>query len=90
MCIVNPFDLIFKSQKSKLSLENKNREKNHYGIKDFSQIHVGQLLVPLEILMSKIYLKYIYIYIHNYEHTSVIMNMELSSHGWLPVSQKYK
>ncbi len=33
--------------------------------------------------MSKIYLKYIPIHIHNFEHTSVIMNMKLSSHGFL-------
>ncbi len=31
--------------------------------------------------MSKIYLKYIHI--HNFEHTRVIMNMKLSSHGFL-------
>ncbi len=36
----------------------------------FSQIHVRQLLVPLEILMSKIYLKYIPIHVHNFEHTA--------------------
>ncbi len=42
-----------------------------------------QLLVPLEILMSKIYLKYIPIHIYNFEHTSMIMNMKLSSHGFL-------
>ncbi len=42
-----------------------------------------QLLVPLEIRMSKIYLKYIPIHIHNFEHTSMIMNMKLSSHGFL-------
>ncbi len=48
-------------------------------------MHVGwyQLLVPLEIIMSKIYLKYIAIYIHNFEHSSEIMNMKLSSHGFL-------
>ncbi len=33
--------------------------------------------------MSKIYLKYIPIDIQNFEHTSVIMNMKLSSHGSL-------
>ncbi len=42
-----------------------------------------QLLAPLEILMSYIYLKYIPIHIHNFEHTSVIMNMKLSSHVFL-------
>ncbi len=33
--------------------------------------------------MSKIYLKYIPIQIHNYENSGVIMNMKLSSHGFL-------
>ncbi len=33
--------------------------------------------------MSKVYLKYISIHIHNFEHTSVIMNMKLFSHGFL-------
>ncbi len=33
--------------------------------------------------MSKIYLKYIPIHIHNFEHSRVIMNMKLSSHGFL-------
>ncbi len=42
-----------------------------------------QLLVPLEIIMSKIYLKNIAIYIHNFEHSSVIMNLKWSSHGFL-------
>ncbi len=42
-----------------------------------------QLLAPLEILMSKISLKYIPINIHNFEHSRVIMNMKLSSHGFL-------
>ncbi len=30
----------------------------------------------------KIYLKSIPIHIHNFEHTNVIMNMKLSSHGF--------
>ncbi len=38
---------------------------------------------PLEILMSKISLKYIPIDIHNFEHPRVIMNIKLSSHGFL-------
>ncbi len=42
-----------------------------------------QLLAPLEIVMSKIYLKYIPIHIHNFEHPRVIINMKLSSHGFL-------
>ncbi len=33
--------------------------------------------------MSKISLKYILIHIHNFEHSRVIMNMKLSSHGFL-------
>ncbi len=33
--------------------------------------------------MSKISLKYIPIHIHNFEHSKVIMNMTLSSHGFL-------
>ncbi len=41
-----------------------------------------QILAPLEILMSKISLKYILIHIHNFEHSRVIMNMK-SSHGFL-------
>ncbi len=49
----------------------------------FSNTRWTQLLAPLEILMSKIYLKYIPIHIHNFEHTSLIMNMKLSSHGFL-------
>ncbi len=34
-------------------------------------------------LMSKIYLRYIPIHIHNFEHSRGIMNMKLSSHGFL-------
>ncbi len=49
----------------------------------FSNTRWTQLLAPLEILMSKIYLKYIPIHIHNFEHSRVIMNMKLSSHGVL-------
>ncbi len=49
----------------------------------FSNTWWTQLLVPLEILMSKISLKYIPIHIHNFEHSRVIMNMKLSSHGFL-------
>ncbi len=33
--------------------------------------------------MSKKYLKYIPIHIHNFEHSRVIMNIKLSSHGFL-------
>ncbi len=42
-----------------------------------------QLLTPLEIHMSKISLKYIPIHIHNFEHSRVIVNMKLFSHGFL-------
>ncbi len=49
----------------------------------YSNIPRTQLLAPLEILMSKISLKYIPIHIHNFEHSRVIMNMKLSSHGFL-------
>ncbi len=49
----------------------------------FSNTRWTQLLAPLEILMSKISLKYIPIHIHNFEHSSVIMNMKLSSQGFL-------
>ncbi len=88
MCIVNPFDLLFKKiTKSKLSLDNKNLKWGEISLwnKCFFSSNTcwTQLLVPLEILMSKISLKYIPIHIHNFEHTSVIMNMKLSSHGFL-------
>ncbi len=33
--------------------------------------------------MSKIFLKYIPIHIHYFEHSRVIMNIKLSSHGFL-------
>ncbi len=32
---------------------------------------------------EEIYLKYFPIHVHNFEHTSVIMNIKLSSHGFL-------
>ncbi len=50
---------------------------------------IGQLLAHLEILMSKISVKYIPIHIHNFEHSMVIMNMKLSSHGFR-FHKKYK
>ncbi len=49
----------------------------------FSNTRWTQLLVPQEILMNKIYLKYIPIHIYNFEHSRGIMNMKLSSHGFL-------
>ncbi len=52
--------------------------------KKFSNTPWTQLLAPLEILISKISLNYIPIHIHNFEHSGVIiMNMKLSSHGFL-------
>ncbi len=49
----------------------------------FSNTRWTKLLVPLEILMSKISLKYIPIHIYNFEHSGVIMNIKLSSHCFL-------
>ncbi len=49
----------------------------------FSNTYWTQLLAPLEMIMSEISLKYITIYINNVEHSRVIMNMKLSSHGFL-------
>ncbi len=49
----------------------------------FSNTRWTQLLAPLEIIMSKISLKYSPIHIHNFEHPTVIMNMKLSSYGFL-------
>ncbi len=49
----------------------------------FSNTRWTQLLAPLEILLSKISLKHIPIHIYNFEHSRVIMNMKLSSHGVL-------
>ncbi len=80
---------IYIKKKSNLSLDNKNLKWGGGGgvislwNKKNSQIHVGQLLAPLEILMSKISLKDIPIHIHNFEHARVIMNTKLSSHGFL-------
>ncbi len=42
----------------------------------FSNTRWTQLLVPLEILMSKISLKYIPIHIYNFEHSRGIINMK--------------
>ncbi len=43
----------------------------------FSNTRWTQLLAPLEILMSKISLKYILNHIHNFEHSRVIMNVNV-------------
>ncbi len=87
ICIVTPFDLLLKkSQTSILSLDNKNLKwgKYHYEFFFlFSNIRWTQLLAPQEIIISKISLKYITIHIHNFVHSRVIMNMKLSSHGFL-------
>ncbi len=49
----------------------------------FSNTRWTQILAPLEILISKISLKYIPIHIYNFEQYMVIMDMKLSSHGCL-------
>ncbi len=63
------------------------RIKNGGGVllwnKCFSQIHFGHNYALLDILISKIYLKYIPIHIHNFEHSGGITNIKLSSHGFL-------
>ncbi len=51
----------------------------------FSNTRWTQLLVPLEILMSKISLKYIPNHIYKFEHSRGIMNMKLSSHVQIPL-----
>ncbi len=76
----------FYHKKSNLSLNSKNLKWGEISLwnKCFSQIHIGQLLAPLEILISKISILSIFpIHIHNFEHSSVIMNMKLSNHGFL-------
>ncbi len=57
-------------------------KKNHKNLTLLWIIRFKKYLAPLEILMSKISLKYIPIHIHNFKH-SKIMNMKLSSHGFL-------
>ncbi len=71
------------SQKSNLSLDNKNLKWGEISLwnKCFSQRH--NYWHPLEICMSKISLKYIFPFIFSFEHSRVIMNMTLSSHGFL-------
>ncbi len=69
---------IKKSQKSNLSLDNKKNGGKYY------ERRWTQLLAPLEILMSKISLKYIPIHIHSFEHLwALIMSMKLSSYVFL-------
>ncbi len=49
----------------------------------FANTRWTQLLAAPEILMSNKSLEYIYIHIHNFEHSRVIINMKLSSHNFL-------
>ncbi len=51
----------------------------------FLKYPLDTIIGTLEILMSKIYLKYIPIHIHNFEHARVIMNMKLSIHGFTEI-----
>ncbi len=86
ICIVNPFDHLFKTHKN----------LNFHWI---IRIIQGNIILKnvflkytldtiIEILMSKISLKYIPIHIHNFEHCRVIMNMKLSSHGFMFMCSK--
>ncbi len=54
-----------------------------YEINVFLKYRSDTIIGTLEILMSKISLKYISIHIHNFEDSRVIMNIKLSSHGFL-------
>ncbi len=73
ICIVNPLDIFLKSQTSNLSLDKNNLK---WGEILWNKIfHFSNTRKPLEILVSKISLKYIPIHIHNFEHSVVIMNM---------------
>ncbi len=56
----------------------------------FSNTCWTELLVSLEIIMSKISLKYIPIYIHKFEHSLEGDYEHEIIQPWLPVSQKYK
>ncbi len=83
ICIINAFDILFKKKNLTFHwiVRIENGGKYHYEINIFfSNTHWTQLLAPLEILMSKISLKYIPIHIHNFKHSRVIMNMKLSRH----------
>ncbi len=68
--------------KLNLSLDNKNLKWGgggyHYEIYVFLKNTLDNYWHP-----SKISLKYISIHIQNFEHCRVIMNMKLSSHGFL-------
>ncbi len=87
ICIVNLFDLLFKIHKNItfhwiIYILNGGEISLWYKIK-ISNTHWTQLLAPLEMSMSKISLKYITIHIHNLYHSRVIINMNVSSHGFL-------
>ncbi len=74
------------THKSNLSLDNKNLKWGEYHYERnvfFSNTHCTQLLAPLEMIMSKISLKYIHNHIHNFKHSRVFMNINLSTHGFL-------
>ncbi len=78
------FFISFYFKSTKIDNRNLKWGKYNYEIKVFfSNTCWTQLLVPLKILRSKISLKYIPIHIYNFEHSRVIMNMKLSSHGFL-------
>ncbi len=79
-----------KLQKSNLSLDDNNLKWGEISLITFffSNTRWTQLLAPLDILVSKISLKYIPIHIHNFEHSRVIMTWIIQP--WLPGSQKYK
>ncbi len=94
ICIVNPFDLLFKKITKNLTFHWIIRILNGGGgislwnkcfFLKYMFVHyfLNTLLAPLEIFMSKISLKYIPIHIQNFEYSRVIMNMKLSSHGFL-------
>ncbi len=95
MCIVNPFDLYLKKNHTNLSFNWRIRIKKWGGGGYYYEINVfssntcwTKLLVPLGILMSKIYLKCIPIHVHNFEHSRVIMNNNKIIQPWLHVSHK--
>ncbi len=56
----------------------------------FSNTCWTELLAPLDIIMSKLSLKYIPIHIYNFEHTIMSDYDREIIQPWLPVSQKYK
>ncbi len=89
MCIVNPFDLLYKIKKIKLSLENKNVKWGEINNKCFFLKYMLYTITgaPIE-KNSKIYQIYSHSYSQfwahqcDYEHEII--------QPWLPISQKYK